>query len=139
MTSIVNKLYPHDPQGVADEMVYTTRKGGNISLIRAYFSYTNFPLGALMEKSITVRGGQAYVHRYWEYLLSSIIDGTIEPSWIFSHVVPFENIVEAYRKFADHDDKCLKVLLQTQYGRERHGNPHTGIAKEFQGFSQTQK
>lgn len=130
---ITNHLYPHDPSGMADEMIYTTRKGGNVSLIRAYFAYTNFPIGPLMEKSITVRGGQAYVHRYWNYLLEKILDKTIEPSWIFSHVMPFEQIVEAYKKFANHEDKCLKVLIQTAYGREKHGECHTGTAKEFQG------
>lgn len=132
MHQIANALVPHDPSEVVDEMIYTTRKGGNLSLIRAYFAYTNFPLGTLMEKSITVRGGQAYVHRYWNYLLESITSGAIDPSWIFSHVMPFEQIVEAYKKFANHEDKCLKVLLQTAYGREKHGNPHTSEYRNFQ-------
>lgn len=133
LQSVSNTLYPHDPSGIADEMIYTTKKGGRVSLIRAYFSYTNFPIGPLMEKAITVRGGQAWVSTYWDYLLEKIVDKTIEPSFIFSHVMPFEKIVEAYKKFADHEDKCLKVILQTAYGREKHGSPHTGMSKEFQG------
>jgi len=40
-------------------LVKAVRKGGNIALIGDFFFSTNqFPIGAMMEKTITVRGGQ---------------------------------------------------------------------------------
>lgn len=125
---IIGAVVPKDVSEVADEMVYCARKGGNISLIRAYFAYNTFPIGALMEKSITVRGGQAYVHMYWNYLLERIVAGDIEPSWIFSHIMPFEEATEAYKKFANHEDNCTKIILQTAYGREKQKDSHTVLA-----------
>lgn len=40
-------------------VIKATRKCGNIALIGDFFFNTNhFPIGALMEKTITLRGGQ---------------------------------------------------------------------------------
>ena len=41
-----------------------TRKGGNVALIGDFFYTTNnFPIGMLMEKAITLRGGQLYAEK----------------------------------------------------------------------------
>ncbi|KAI7967960.1 hypothetical protein EIK77_000701 [Talaromyces pinophilus] len=44
----------------------STRKGGHIALIGDFFWGTNdFPIGMLMEKGITVRGGQHFGPKVW--------------------------------------------------------------------------
>lgn len=48
-----------DSGDTVTDMLKSTRKCGNIALIGDFFCSTNdFPIGMLMEKSITVRGGQ---------------------------------------------------------------------------------
>ena len=50
-----------DSCDVAAEVIYATKKGGNVALIGDYFLTTNhYPIGAMMEKALTVRGGQLY-------------------------------------------------------------------------------
>lgn len=45
-------------------MIKATRKGGNIALIGDFFFSTNdFPIGPMMEKALTVRGGQHYAQK----------------------------------------------------------------------------
>lgn len=44
--------------------IKATRKGGNVALIGDFFySTNNFPIGMMMEKAITVRGGQLYAQK----------------------------------------------------------------------------
>ena len=44
-----------------NEIIKATRKRGNVALIGDFFFTTNnFPIGAMMEKGITVRGGQLF-------------------------------------------------------------------------------
>ena len=48
-------------------------QGGKISIVGVYSGFTNhFNLGALMEKNLTVRGGQTPVQAYWHHLLKCI-------------------------------------------------------------------
>ena len=53
-----------DQSDTVSHVIKATRKGGNIALIGDYFFTTNqFPIGALMEKAITLRGGQLYAQK----------------------------------------------------------------------------
>ena len=53
-----------DSGDTVSEIIKATRKGGNIALIGDFFFTTNqFPIGALMEKAITLRGGQLYAQK----------------------------------------------------------------------------
>jgi threonine dehydrogenase-like Zn-dependent dehydrogenase len=48
-----------DSSDTVSEIIKATRKGGNMALIGDFFFNTNnFPIGMLMEKTITLRGGQ---------------------------------------------------------------------------------
>lgn len=54
-------------------VIKATRKCGNIALIGDFFFHTNqFPIGALMEKSITLRGGQLMAQRVCEVPTSPV-------------------------------------------------------------------
>lgn len=47
-------------------IIKATRKGGDMALIGDFFFTTNqFPIGALMEKAITLRGRQLYAQKVW--------------------------------------------------------------------------
>jgi threonine dehydrogenase-like Zn-dependent dehydrogenase len=104
-----------DAADIINEMVKSCRKAGIISMIGDYFGYANhFPIGSLMEKAITLRGGQVYVQKYWRDVLKKIEEGVFDPTVVISHQMPFEKCAEVYKQFADH--KTLKVILKTRAG-----------------------
>jgi threonine dehydrogenase-like Zn-dependent dehydrogenase len=104
-----------DAADIINEMVKTCQKAGNISMIGDYFGYANhFPIGALMEKAITLRGGQVYVQKYWHEVLKKIEEGVFDPTVVITHHMPFEKCAEVYKQFAEH--KTLKVVLKTRAG-----------------------
>jgi threonine dehydrogenase-like Zn-dependent dehydrogenase len=109
-------------------MVSMTKKGGNMGIIGDYFGDTNmFPLGQLMEKNITFRGGQLFAHKYWNFLLSKIEDGTIDVTPWFTHVVPLEECSEAYKLFDEKEDGVMKIQLLTKFGAAQTQNANLQI------------
>jgi threonine dehydrogenase-like Zn-dependent dehydrogenase len=45
-----------------------------------------FPIGALMNKGLTLRTGQTHVNRWTDYLLRLILEEQIDPSFVITHV-----------------------------------------------------
>lgn len=76
-----------------------------------YFGKCNgFPIGPLMEKGITLYGaGQCPVQRYWKDMLKMLENKQVDPSFIISHEIPFEQMEEAYKVFGTEQNDCLKV------------------------------
>ena len=53
-----------DSTDTVSEVIKATRKAGNVALIGDFFFNTNmFPIGMLMEKTITLRGGQLFAQK----------------------------------------------------------------------------
>jgi len=106
-----------DAPEILTECIKCVRKAGKISVIGDYYAYTNnFPIGAFMEKGLTMAGGQVFVQKYWKHLLSIVEKGEVDPSWIFSHVMPLEKAAEAYKMFDLKEDSCIKVMLMPSTG-----------------------
>jgi threonine dehydrogenase-like Zn-dependent dehydrogenase len=88
------------------------RKGGRVALIGDYIGFANqFPVGAMMEKGINVRGGQVHVQRYWRDLLERIRAGETDPSFVITHRLPLERAPEAYRAFDRKEEGILKIVF----------------------------
>mgnify|MGYP006176184293 CR=1 FL=1 len=71
-----------------------------------------FPLGALMNKGLTLRTGQTHVNRWTDDLLRRIEDGQIDPSFVVTHTARLEDGPEMYKVFRDKQDNCVKVVLK---------------------------
>ena len=70
------------------------------------------PLGHLFERNISLSMGQAPVIHYMPMLFDKIMAVTIY-HLIITHKMPLEQASDAYRIFNDHEDECIKVILQT--------------------------
>jgi len=104
-----------DTPEVLSQCITCVRKGGTLAIIGDYYMLANqFPIGALMEKNIVLRGGQVHVQRYWKHLLQLVLDGKVDPTFVISHTKPLEEAEEAYRIFDNHEDNVLKIILKTQ-------------------------
>ena len=95
------------------EAILACRNGGTVSVVGVYGGLLDkFPMGAIVNRSLTLRSGQCHVHRYQRPLLDRISAGEIDPSFVFSHTIPLEEAPEAYELFKHKQDDCVKVVLK---------------------------
>jgi len=102
-----------DTAEILTEMIYCVKKTGTVTIIGVYSGFTNhFPIGALMEKGLTVNGGQSPTQKYWKMALEKIRSGEMDPTFIISHMGHLSNGPELYKRFSDKDDGVIKVFLR---------------------------
>ncbi|MGR6319326.1 zinc-dependent alcohol dehydrogenase [Micromonospora soli] len=95
------------------EAVLSCRNGGTISAIGAYGGFIDkFPMGSFMNRSLTMRSGQAHVQRYMRPLLERIRKGEIDPSFIITHTMQLEDAPRGYDIFKNKQEDCVKVVLK---------------------------
>ncbi|MEO3776702.1 zinc-dependent alcohol dehydrogenase [Micromonospora sp. B11E3] len=95
------------------EAVLSCRNGGTVSVIGSYGGFIDkFPMGSFMNRSLTMRSGQAHVQRYWRSLLERVRKGEIDPSYIITHTMRLEDTPHGYDIFKNKQDECLKVVLK---------------------------
>ena len=96
------------------QAILACRKGGRISIPGVYGGMADkFPIGALMEKGLTVKSGQTHVQKYSELLLGLIMDGKIDTTFLISHHAGLEEGPEMYRRWHDEQDAYTKIVLKT--------------------------
>jgi threonine dehydrogenase-like Zn-dependent dehydrogenase len=89
------------------------RNGGIVSVIGAYAGYIDkFPMGAVMNRSLTIKSGQCHVQRYLKPLLERIVKGEIDPSFVVTHRLPLSDAPRAFEMFMNKRDNCEKVVLK---------------------------
>jgi threonine dehydrogenase-like Zn-dependent dehydrogenase len=94
------------------EAIKACRSGGIISVIGAYGGYIDrFPMGAVMNRSLTIKSGQCHVQRYMQPLLERIQNGEIDPTFIITHRLPLDEAPYGYHIFKNKLDNCEKVVL----------------------------
>jgi len=102
-----------DRPTVLREAIMACRKGGTISVPGVYGGIADkIPLGALMNKGLTLRTGQTHVHRYLRPLLERINKGEIDPSFVVTHQLPLSEAARGYEMFRNKEDGCIKVVLK---------------------------
>ncbi|KAI8826232.1 GroES-like protein [Fimicolochytrium jonesii] len=123
-----NKSYLHaiqrglnletDGVDVVAECIKCVRKCGVVVLIGDYAGLANqYPVGAQMEKGLTMRGGQVFVQKYWKHLLHLIETGEMDPSFVITHTFPFEEMPKAYALFDEKKDGIIKCVVTTSYSK----------------------
>ena len=71
-----------------------------------------FPLGAFMEKGLTLRTGQTHVQHYTHALLNAIMEDKIDTTFLISHRMPLDQAPHGYKRFHDHQNEYTKVVLK---------------------------
>jgi threonine dehydrogenase-like Zn-dependent dehydrogenase len=102
-----------DRASVLREMIYVCRPAGILSIPGVYGGLVDkIPMGALMNKGLTVRTGQTHVNRWTDDLVKRIADGQIDPSFVITHRGRLEDGPDLYKTFRDKKDNCIKVVLR---------------------------
>jgi threonine dehydrogenase-like Zn-dependent dehydrogenase len=95
------------------EAIMSCRSGGTVSVIGVYGGFMDkFPVGAWMNRSITLRTGQAHVQRYMSTLLRHVENGDLNPKRIITHQLRLEEAVRGFEMFKNKEDNCVKVVLK---------------------------
>jgi threonine dehydrogenase-like Zn-dependent dehydrogenase len=94
------------------EAILSCRNGGVVSVVGVYGGFLDkFPMGSLMNRSLTLKTGQCHVHRYLKPLLEHVREGRVDPTFVITHRMPLKDAPTAYRMFRDKEDGCNKVVL----------------------------
>jgi threonine dehydrogenase-like Zn-dependent dehydrogenase len=95
------------------EAAMSCRNGGTISIIGVYGGLMDkFPIGAIMNRSLTIKTGQCHVQRYMRPLLDRVRNGDIDPTFVISHQLRLDEAPHGYQIFKHKQDHCTKVILK---------------------------
>jgi threonine dehydrogenase-like Zn-dependent dehydrogenase len=95
------------------EAIMACRNGGVVSVIGVYGGFIDkFPMGSVMNRSLTIKSGQCHVHRYMRPLLERVQRGEIDPSFVVTHRLGLDKAPEGYETFLNKEDECVKVVLK---------------------------
>jgi len=98
---------------VVREAIMCCRNGGTVSIAGVYGGFMDkFPIGAVVNRSLTIRSGQTHVHRYMRPLLQHIENGDIDPSFVITHRMQLEDAPKGFEMFVKKVDGCEKVVLK---------------------------
>jgi threonine dehydrogenase-like Zn-dependent dehydrogenase len=102
-----------DRPHVLREMFYVCQPGGIVSIPGVYGGLVDkIPMGAVMNKGLTIRTGQTHVNRFSDDLMRRIERGEIDATYVITHRGTLEDGPELYKTFRDKQDGCIKVVLK---------------------------
>jgi threonine dehydrogenase-like Zn-dependent dehydrogenase len=94
------------------QAIMACRSGGTISVAGVYGGFIDkFPMGAIVNRALTIRSGQTHVHRYMRPLLERIQNGEIDPSFVITHRMRLDEAPKGYEIFKNKEEECLKVVM----------------------------
>ena len=98
--------------------VQTVAKAGTIGIIGVFPpEMTSFPLGAAMNKNLTVKMGNCNHRRYVPRLLDLVRTGAIDPSSMLTQAEDLPSVIDAYTTFDQRESGWTKVALDPSAAR----------------------
>ena len=95
------------------QAIMACRSGGTVSVAGVYGGFVDkFPMGAVVNRALTIRSGQTHVHRYMRPLLDRVEKGEIDPSFVITHRMRLDDAPEGYDTFLNKEDECMKVVMK---------------------------
>lgn len=102
-----------DRPHVLREAILAVRKGGTVSVPGVYGGFIDkVPMGAVVNKALTMKSGQTHMHKYMPECLDHIVEGRIDPTEIITHRLPLEDAPNGYKMFKTQQNDVRKVVLK---------------------------
>lgn len=103
----------HSDRAVAlRQAIHACGKGGRVAVLGVFLGLVDkFPMGAVVNKSLTIRSGQQHGQRYIPKLLKLIADGRLDPSYLLTHPMPLEEGPRGYELFKEKQDGCIRAVF----------------------------
>ncbi|WP_068469255.1 alcohol dehydrogenase catalytic domain-containing protein [Candidatus Protochlamydia phocaeensis] len=93
--------------------ISAVRRGGTVSIIGVYATdYSNFPLGQIFDKGLSIHTGPVPLQFYLDHLMQLVKDKKVILDDIITHNFTLEHAAQAYDLFCHKKDNCLKVVLK---------------------------
>ncbi len=94
------------------EAIYSCRKGGVVSVVGVYGGFIDkFPMGAVVNKGLTIRSAQQHAQKYIPRLLEYAQRGELDPSYLLTHTMPLDEAPKGYALFKKKTEGCLRVAF----------------------------
>jgi threonine dehydrogenase-like Zn-dependent dehydrogenase len=94
------------------QAIMACRKGGTISIPGVYGGFIDkMPMGAVMNKALTIKTGQTHTQRYLRPLLKRIKNGEIDPSLVVTHRLKLGEAPRGFATFNNKRDGCIKIVM----------------------------
>ena len=94
------------------QLIKACRKVGTISVPGVYSGFADkMPIGALVAKGLTLKGGQAHVQKYLQPLMQLIASGAVDTTFIITHRMALDDAPAGYRILNEKKDGCIKIVM----------------------------
>ncbi len=96
-------------------------KAGTLSIIGVYPLTANaFPIGAALNRNLTIRAGNCNHRAYEPKLVSLVASGKFDPAKVITKREPMTSSIEAYAKFDAHEPGWIKTALDPAVTASAH-------------------
>jgi threonine dehydrogenase-like Zn-dependent dehydrogenase len=97
---------------VLRQAIMACRNGGTVSIPGVYGGLIDkMPMGAVMNKALTIKTGQTHCQRYLKPLLDRIAHGDIDPSFVVTHRMKLAEAPQGFDMFNRKQDGCIKIVM----------------------------
>lgn len=94
------------------QAIMACRNGGTVSIPGVYGGLIDkMPMGAVMNKALTIKTGQTHAQRYFTPLLERIMNGDIDPSFVVTHRLKLAEAPKGFDMFNRKKDGCIKIVM----------------------------
>jgi alcohol dehydrogenase len=93
-----------------DTAVEVCRPGGTVGYVGVPHGVEGLDMFPLFQDNIELRGGLAPVRSYMKDLMQDVLQGTLDPSPIFTKTVDLDGVPDGYRAMDERD--AIKVLVK---------------------------
>ena len=95
------------------EAIMAAKKGGSVFVLGVFGGVVDkFPLGAVMNKGLTLRSAQQHGQRYIPMLLERMADGSLTTEHLATHVMPLTDAPRGYDMFKNKTDGCVRAVFR---------------------------
>jgi threonine dehydrogenase-like Zn-dependent dehydrogenase len=94
------------------EAIFNCRKGGSVVVLGVFAGVVDkFPLGAAMNKGLTIRGAQMHGQRFIPMLLDRMARDELVTEHLATHTMSLERGGQGYRMFKEKLDGCVRAVF----------------------------
>ena len=95
------------------QAIYACRKGGTVFALGVFGGLVDkFPMGAVMNKALTLRGAQQHGQRYIPEILDLMSRDEVKTEHLATHVMSLDEGPRGYEMFKNKEDGCVRAVFR---------------------------
>jgi threonine dehydrogenase-like Zn-dependent dehydrogenase len=95
------------------QAIMACRKGGRVFVLGVFAGMVdNFPMGAFMNKGLSMGSAQQHGERYIPTLLDLVARGDLKTKHLATHPLPLDEGPKGYDLFKNKKDNCVRAVFQ---------------------------